>query len=316
MPRSDSTERHLNLLFVLLNANRPMLRETIRERVPGYSQDNDVAFQRMFERDKDDLRLLNIPLETVPVDPIHDDVLGYWIDRKSWLLPELKLSTEERALVTLAARVWDDEQISAIAREAAGRIGDVTTESSFREARMGGHTEQVPALFDAINSHKRVQFTYASRKSLSSNVRTVEPWRLFCTSGAWYVVGFDVDKAEQRIFRMSRIVGAVTILAENAQQPVPAHLSVTDLVAEWREFAQEKLSAIVNVMPGSCGHLRTLSTTIEYGDDWDTLRIDYESQFQLARDIATVCDLVQVVEPDSLRDSVSAMINAALGTNS
>ena len=95
------TERMLNLLFVLLNSKTPLTREQIRERVPGYGDSNE-AFERMFERDKAALRDLAIPVETKPVDLFHDDVLGYRIDRSSWLMPEISLTIEERTYLSSA----------------------------------------------------------------------------------------------------------------------------------------------------------------------------------------------------------------------
>ena len=56
-------ERILNLLAFLLTAGRPVTAEEIRTTVAGYDQAADGAFHRMFERDKDLLRGLGIPLE-------------------------------------------------------------------------------------------------------------------------------------------------------------------------------------------------------------------------------------------------------------
>ena len=50
---------------------------------------SDEAFDRMFERDKDELRDLGIPLETEPVDAYFDDELGYRIDGREYALPEI-----------------------------------------------------------------------------------------------------------------------------------------------------------------------------------------------------------------------------------
>ena len=61
-------ERLLNLLAFLLTAGRPVSADEIRMTVAGYDQDNDEAFRRMFERDKDLLRNMGIPLELAPTD--------------------------------------------------------------------------------------------------------------------------------------------------------------------------------------------------------------------------------------------------------
>lgn len=315
MPRSDSTERHLNLLFVLLNASRPLSRETIRDRVPGYNRDNDATFQRMFERDKEDLREMNIPLETVPMDAVHDDAHGYWINRKTWLLPELKLTNEDRALITLAARVWDDEQMSAVAREAAGRVGDLINVGQLPEARMAGHNLASTQLIEAATARKQVRFQYSSKKSGTTDVRIVEPWRIFCSASVWYVVGFDADKGERRIFRLSRIIGAVDILDQTSQEPIPTDLDVDELVAQWREVEVIVSHAQLKVQSNTCAHLRTLADSIDYGDEYDTLHINFVSENQLATSIAAVCDLVTIIEPKTLVNAVTSIIDATLMGN-
>ena len=115
------TERMLNLLFVLLNSTTPLTREQIRERVPGYGDSNE-AFERMFERDKAALRELAIPVETKPVDLVHDDVLGYRIDRSDWLMPEISISAQERTFLSLAASAWQSAQLGAAARQAVSSV--------------------------------------------------------------------------------------------------------------------------------------------------------------------------------------------------
>ena len=61
-------ERALNLLAFLLTASRPVTADEIRVPVAGYDQPNDEAFRRTFERDKELLRRLGIPLEMRPTD--------------------------------------------------------------------------------------------------------------------------------------------------------------------------------------------------------------------------------------------------------
>jgi proteasome accessory factor B len=62
-------ERLLNLIAALLDSARPMTAEEIRSRIAGYDQANHEAFRRAFERDKDALRGMGIPLEVRSTDP-------------------------------------------------------------------------------------------------------------------------------------------------------------------------------------------------------------------------------------------------------
>ena len=55
-------ERLLNLTAALLETGRPLTAEEIHRRVPDYP-DAQPSFHRAFERDKDDLREMGVPIE-------------------------------------------------------------------------------------------------------------------------------------------------------------------------------------------------------------------------------------------------------------
>ena len=101
------TERLLNLVIALLSTRMPLSKARIRSAVPQYlSTASDEAFDRMFERDKDELRELGIPLATAVIDPLFDDELGYRIDKREYALPEIAFEPDEVAALTLAGRAW------------------------------------------------------------------------------------------------------------------------------------------------------------------------------------------------------------------
>ena len=84
-------ERILNLLAFLLTVDRPVTADEIRHTVAGYGQENDEAWRRMFERDKDLLRSLGIPLEMRPTDAWEVEH-GYVIPREDYSLPDPALT--------------------------------------------------------------------------------------------------------------------------------------------------------------------------------------------------------------------------------
>src|SRR5579859_1526850 len=111
------TERLLGLVMCLLSTRRYLTAEQIRAAVPGYPENEDL-FKRMFERDKEDLRDLGVPLETGLNNPF-DDEAGYRILQQAYELPELHLEADEAAVLGLAARVW---QRAELAGAAAGAL--------------------------------------------------------------------------------------------------------------------------------------------------------------------------------------------------
>src|SRR6516225_4051452 len=111
------TERLLGLVVCLLSTRRYLTADQIRAAVPGYPEQDDL-FKRMFERDKEDLRELGVPLETGLNHPFDDDP-GYRIRQQAYELPELRLEADEAAVLGLAARVW---QRAELAGAAAGAL--------------------------------------------------------------------------------------------------------------------------------------------------------------------------------------------------
>lgn len=311
------TERLMDVLFVLLNASQPLLREQIRQRVPGYDQGSDEAFQRMFERDKDALRDMGVPIELKNFDVLVDDAQGYWIDRKSWLLPELHLTQSERLLITLAASAWEDQQISSVAREAAHRIGTMANRPfDAPDMRFAVGQATLAELFSAINSRFVVEFEYQSKSSGTVSSRIVQPWRLLLTNGAWYLVGYDEEREDLRTFRLSRILGAVKVTDRIADVEVPEDLDTRKLVEAWSVDPANANTATIAIKPGTCPNLRLRASSIDVQDDQDILVVSYGHQARLVREIAAVCSDVISIEPSELRDEVRNHVNRALEVNS
>ena len=92
--RTDRTERLLNLVLALLGSRVPVDRARIRDVVPGYAESaSDEAFERMFERDKEELRSMGVPIETVV--NASGEVDGYRIDQRAYQMPELRFTAAE-----------------------------------------------------------------------------------------------------------------------------------------------------------------------------------------------------------------------------
>ena len=306
------TERMLNLLFVLLNSSQPLTREQIRDRVPGYGESNE-AFERMFERDKAALRELAIPLETRPVDLLHDDVLGYRIDRSDWLMPEIVLTAEERTYLSLAASAWQSAQLSSAAKQAVRRIdaheSDEQPQVPISLAKGRRHVSEILA---GISEQRTITFQYVGLTDEKPVLRTIDPWRALLHGGHWYLLGFDQDKGEFRSFRTDRIVGDITVTKHAILESVPDNFSVAEVVSSWEQSEHGSLQAKLLVRPGLGASLRLLASECTVGDEWDELAIPYFHDSQLVGLIAGSCDVVRVVGPASLHDAVSRIVVTTL----
>lgn len=209
----DRLERLINLTAALLETERPLSRHEIQERVPGYSADPDT-FRRAFERDKDSLRSMGVPIALERIEPSNPESLdGYLIRTEEYALPDPGLTGEElRALHIAAAAVQLSQSDAQTAlRKLGGTLGDdevINLASVETEPR-------VASLFEAISAHCAVIFQYNGQQ------RTVEPHRLTHYRGRWYLAGFDRLRSDIRSYRVDRIEGGVKLLRDDVFAPSP-----------------------------------------------------------------------------------------------
>ena len=223
------TERLLSLVVCLLSASRYLTAAQIREAVPGYPDSFD-AFKRMFERDKDELRELGIPLET-GTNSSADDELGYRISRQDYVLPDIRLEPDEAAVLGLAARVWRRAELAGAAEgallklRAAGIEAEDTTQSGIEPRLQTGEAAFGP-LWEAVRDRRAVSFSYRGAGASAAQRRRLEPWGVVNRNGRWYVVGQDTDRGAQRVFRLSRIESPVSFTGRPARsrcRPAPTY---------------------------------------------------------------------------------------------
>lgn len=192
-------ERILNLLAFLLTVGRPVTADEIRTTVAGYDQPTDEAFHRMFERDKDLLRRLGIPLELAPTDGWQVEH-GYVVDPEAYALPDPGLSDDERAALWLAAEVVRlGGQVAA--PDALFKLGGAPPTSSGEPlaASLAEGSAGLGTVFLALAEKRYVLFRYRDKK------RRVAPYGLVHRRGHWYLVGADVDVV--KVFRMDKAAG-------------------------------------------------------------------------------------------------------------
>ncbi|WP_327581000.1 WYL domain-containing protein [Nonomuraea sp. NBC_00507] len=310
------TERLLNLVICLLATRRPLSAEQIRQAVPGYDRDGDEAFQRMFERDKNELRELGIPIDVVR-DPWEDEP-GYRIERQSYELPEITLEPDEAAVLGLAAQVW---QRASLAEAASGallklRAGGVATDqpvgTGALELRVDTRDPAFPALWDAVRDQRVVRFDYRGAGSESVRSRTVEPWGVVSRRGKWYLAGFDRDRQAPRAFRLSRITGQVAALGKAGAVQVPEGVDLRAMVGFPDEPMDERV-AVVRVRQGTCEGLRQLARAVHPGiDGWDEAELAFSDPERLAGWMASLGADVEVVEPPDAREAVIRRLKGAM----
>jgi predicted DNA-binding transcriptional regulator YafY len=304
---AKKTERLLNLVICLLATRRYLSVQEIRDAVPGYESGTEEAFRRMFERDKEELRELGIPLETGSGSAAHDDELGYRIARRDYELPPISLSPDEAAALGLAARLWQSAPLAGATGNALLKLRaagiDAPEATGALEPRVGATEPAFASCLSAVRDGRALRFTYRA-SGRSPEQRSVEAWGVVSWRGRWYLVGYDTARQDSRVFRLSRIVGsAEPVGPAHAVQP-PADLDLRALV-ERMAGEQPRTTALVRLRPGSGWALRREATaTRTDADGWDVVEVGYSDPERFADRVTGYGADALVLSPDEARDAV------------
>ncbi len=90
-------ERLINLMVSLSTSRAPRTFAQLRRDTVAYVQPDDESARRMFERDKDALRRMGVPIETVDTG----GVPGYQINRDDWVAHDIHLDRDEVAALAV-----------------------------------------------------------------------------------------------------------------------------------------------------------------------------------------------------------------------
>jgi len=309
------TERLLNLVICLLASRSYLTAERIREIVPGYDETpSDEAFKRAFERDKEDLRDLGIPLET-GTNSAFDDEPGYRIARGDYALPPLTFEPDEAAAVGLAARMWTTASMGSAATRALRKLEaagvDMVALPEGLQPRVEATGAAFPALAAAVHEGRVVTFDYRTGAGTGEPAkRTVEPWGLVVRRGRWYLVGHDRDRAATRVFRLSRIAGTARAVGPAGAISRPADLDLSAAVASY-DVESPSRTAVLRVRAGRGLGLRRAATEVTAGPDgWDTVHIPFGDAERLADDVLPYGADAVVTEPADAVGVVVARLRA------
>ena len=207
---TDKAERLLNLLIMLLVQRHYVSKDRIRSIL--YPDSTDEAFEKMFERDKDDLRSIGVPIEVGQMDAYFDDEPGYRVRADELQLPRIELAADEAAVIGLATRVWGHARLAEATTEAVRKLTafglpvDVSA-LDIVEPRLVAEEPSFDVFWEASQERTPVEFEYLRSGQPEPATRHLQPWGVVRYSGRWYAVGFDTDRGEERVFRLSRVQG-------------------------------------------------------------------------------------------------------------
>jgi proteasome accessory factor B len=310
---SARAERLVNLVLCLLSTRQFLTAERIRQTVPGYADARgDDAFFRMFERDKNELRELGVPLETGRMSSF-DTVDGYRIARQDYELGEIELEPDEAAAVALAARLWDSPELAAPAHGALVKLRaagvEVDEEQGRVQPRVRAGEPAFAPLLAAVQTGRVVTFDHR-RGGPGGEVarRTVEPWGVVSWRGRWYLVGHDRFRDAPRSFRVSRIIEPIEAVGPAGAVTVPEGVDLMAMVRHNVDPPPVVGTARVWVAAGRAHGLRRLGRVVgprtHAGRAGDEMELELRSIDVVARWLAGHGPDVVVLGPPALVDRV------------
>lgn len=301
----DKLERLLNLTLTLLETSRPLTANELRDRVPGYPE-NLTAFRRAFERDKESLREMGIPLRIEDITHADPPAEGYRIHPDEYYLHDPGLDPDELAAVHLAAsavRLDTTHGVEGLWKLGGAGLAATTTDPTVAELPSDPN---LGPIFGAVADRASVQFTYNGR------ARTVDPYRLDYQRGRWYLTARDHDHDEERNFRIDRIEGQV--------KPGPPHgfdrpdtPTAGGPAQPWQFGEGESTTALLLVdrdqAPWVRGHLGADAVVEERPDGALVFSVAVNNWPAFRSFVLTFLDHAEILEPPELRAQLVAWLD-------
>lgn len=297
-------ERTLNLLIYLLESPRPVTADDVRNTVAGYGEQSDEAFHRMFERDKDVLRSLGVPLKLEALDGWEVDY-GYTVDPDEYAIPDPGLTHEERVALSVAARIVRLGG-SYAGVDALRKLGGVERGAGLEPlgADLGEEAEVLGALFGAVIDHKHISFEYRGHP------RTARPYGMAHRRGHWYLVAGTDDG--ERLYRIDRIRD-LSVTGEPNSFTKPRGFDIRKVMTAhpWETGEEETIEAEVRFAANvAWWAARTLRLPEPEGALIATVPVANRDAF-----IGWILSFgpdAEVISPESLRQEITERIAAAL----
>ncbi|MFC5501562.1 helix-turn-helix transcriptional regulator [Lysinimonas soli] len=321
-------ERLFSLVLALLATESGLTKNEILSTVQGYRQKykaggDNANLERQFERDKDDIRDLGVPLETIdtPGEAGNNQTLRYRIPRGSYELPrDISFSSDETTLLNLAAMVWREGSLSGESRRALLKLRSLGVAADEPVLGYAPRVRLRDAAFEPLSAalEKRliVRFPYLTPGEDSAREREVIPLALVQYQGRWHLSAEEVPapaadtRGAYKTYLLRRIVGPIA--AGKAAPPRPgdhasAALAALDEVWE-RGIAEVSVVCDSDAATRLANRRGTERLDPDSGAAEARLQLHYVDVNILADELAGFGPEVLVLSPPELREAVIARL--------
>jgi proteasome accessory factor B len=290
-------ERLINLTLALLATKRYLKKSEIFNTVEGYSG-NPESMDRMFERDKNELRSLGIEISVGDLDPLFDDEPGYRIFKDNYGFQLKGLEPADVALLSVAAKLWNDSVLGIDAQAGLLKLESLGLTEPFDDAltfnyRYENPTSNLVKIESAIFDENIIKFKYKE----SNTERNVEPNKIYLWHGFWYLLGFDLDKEEIRNYKISRIKGEIEITKKKFKRR--EDFNIRDFLPETSNISVE-----IDIPENRGAVLRNQGTHISSEDGFDRFSIIFPDSESALKEILRHGIDVKVISPKEIVDGL------------
>ena len=301
---SRKTERQLDLLFILLNASRPLTRESLRIKIEDYrEQASAEAFERMFERDKEDLREIGVPIETRKLSSLFDDEFGYLVSIKDFGVKETLFTSDEINELTRAALVWKDSLLSSGARlglvktaTQVGKLIDINQDFEISEIIADHIYIQIT---EAVTHGLIIEFNYTKPYDKAPSLRRVYPTNLTTAGPFVHLYAYDFKDDTNKIFNISRISGEVS-----TQEPSENEVTLIKRQNSLNPVEEVSNTAVITPLVNADVLRHSLGGREINGN----IEIDFFNEESFSVFLAPFASDIKSIKPDSLSTLVIAQL--------
>lgn len=300
----QKTERLINLTLALLSSKRYLTKSEIFNNVAGYSGSPETM-ERMFERDKDELRNLGIRIEVRALDPLFEDDQGYLIDSDTFQINPNDFSQEEIFLLTMAANLWHGSALQKDSKAALlkiqsldGLVATNTVASPVIEDNED--SKKLLLIFDAVQRFITLEFEY------KGTIRQVEPYGIYTRRGFWYLAAQENDVVKS--FKVVRIGQQIRATSKAQAFDKPSEFKLSAFLEDINSPTTSK--AEVRIRKNQALALRKRHKVEEVDSEWDKLFIDYIFEEDLIESLLWYGSNLVVISPTSIRNQI---VNRAKG---